>query len=232
VCDACDKLVQSCRGEGRRRRRLGAQGIRERLAVELEPRLREPIVLDGLQPVARRAARCSLIHNLYERTRARVRTANDERVVARVDVARDERRSLRIGARDDEALDAHDVELKSDRDEPIDVLLDGDEHLARHVTALFRARCLVLDVDSRGTLFDEKLCEFHGCRDTAMASVRVCYDGAEIVDCRGRGKLGIAHTRTLFALLAVVEELSGEEVLNLARYSVVGVISEDYSGYS
>ena len=223
VCDARSKSAQCLRGRGR----LNAQRIRERLAVELEPGLGEPFVLDGLQRVARRAALRSLVHDLDELTSIRVRTADDERVVARVDVARDERRGLGIGTRDDEALDAHDVELEPNRDESVDVLLDGDEHFARHVAALFRARCLVLDVNARRALFHEELREFHRCRKAAMARVGICYDRADIIDRGVRGELCIGHMRARFALLAVMEELSREKVFNLVRYSVVGIIFGD-----
>ena len=152
-------------------------------------------------------------------------------MVARVDVARDERCSLGISPRDDKAFDTHNVELKSDRDEPVDVLLDGDEHFACHVAALFRAWCLVLDVDTRSTLFHEKLCEFHRCSNSTMASISICYDGTEIIDNGSRCELCVVHTGAFFALLAVVEELSSEKVLNLIWYSVIGVILEnaDYS---
>jgi len=44
VCDSCGKFAQRLCGRGR----LRAQGICERFAIELEPCLCEPIVLDGL----------------------------------------------------------------------------------------------------------------------------------------------------------------------------------------
>ena len=221
-------------GQGRGGRRgLDAQGVREDLAVDLEPGMCEPIILDGLQRVARQATCHGIVHDLDERTSTRVRTADDKRMVTSVDVARDERRGLGVSARDDKALDTHDVELKPDRNKPVDVLLDGDEHFAAHVTALFRARRLVLDVNTRSTLFDEKLCKFHGRRNTAVASVCICYDRSKIIDWGDRGKFCIAHTRALFALLAVVEKLSSEKVLNLIWYRVIRVILEDvnYSRY-
>ena len=223
VCDSCGELVQRIRGRGR----LSAQGICECLAIELEPGFGEPFVLDGLQRVARRAAVRRLAHDLDERTGAGIRTANNERVVACVDIARDERGGLGIGASDGKALDAHDVELESDRDKSFDVLLDGDEHFARHVPTLFRARRLVFDVNTRGTLFHKKFRELHGRRETAVACISICYDRAEIVDCGARGKLCIAHTRARFALLAVMEELGSEKMFNLIRHGVIGVIFGD-----
>jgi hypothetical protein len=45
-----------------------------------------------------------------------------------------------------------------------------------------------------------------------------------IVDCGGGSELRITQTGALLALLAVVEKLSGEEMFDLIRHSVVGVI--------
>ena len=46
-----------------------------------------------------------------------------------VDVGGDESSSLRVGSSDDEVRNSHDVVLKSDGDESVDVLGDGDENL-------------------------------------------------------------------------------------------------------
>jgi len=164
------------------------------------------------------------MHDLDQWTSIRIRAADDERVVARVDIGREECRSLRIGSRDDKALNTHNVELKSNRDKPVNVLLYGNKYFACHVTALFRAWRLVLNVNTCSATFHEKLRKFHCCRYTAVASVGIRYDRAEIVDNWDRSKLRIAHTGAFFALLAVVEELSSEKVFNLIRYGVIGVI--------
>ena len=57
-----------------------------------------------------------------------------------------------------------------------------------------------------------------------MTRVSICYDGTDVVDGGGRCKLRIARTRAGFALLAVMEKLSGEEVFNLIRYGVIGIV--------
>ena len=153
-------------------------------------------------------------------------------MVARVDVARDERGGLGIRARNGETVDPHDVELEPDGDEPVDVLLDRDEHFAGHVTAFFGARRLILDVDPCSAFLHEKLGKLHRGTETAVSGVGVCDDGAEIIDCRGRGELRVTQTGALLALLAVVEKLSGEKMFNLIRHGVIGVIlkSSDYLG--
>ena len=58
--DSRDEFIQS----RRRRGRLSAQGVYECLAVELEPSLGEPFVLDGLQCVTRHATDYGFVHDL------------------------------------------------------------------------------------------------------------------------------------------------------------------------
>ncbi len=152
-------------------------------------------------------------------------------MVARVDVARDERGCLRIRARNGETIDPHNVKLEPDGDEPVDVLLDRDENFAGHVATFFGAGRLILNVDPCSAFLHEKLGKFHRGSKTAVPGVGVCDDRAEIVNCGGRGELRITQMGALLALLAVVEKLSGEEMLDLIRHSVVGVILES-SGYS
>jgi len=95
------------------------------------------------------------------------------------------------------------------------VLLDGDEHLAGHVAALLGARGLVLNVDAGGALLDEELGELHDSGETAVASVGIGNDGAEVVDIGQLSALLLGDRHALLALLAVVEELSHEKVADL-----------------
>ena len=57
-----------------------------------------------------------------------------------------------------------------------------------------------------------------------MAGVRISDDGAEVVDGGGAGELRVAQMAARFALLAIVEELRLEEVLDLVGHGVVGVV--------
>jgi hypothetical protein len=95
------------------------------------------------------------------------------------------------------------------------MLRNGYEHLTRHVSALFCPRSLVLDVDPRGALLDEQLGQLHYGGKATMARVCIGDDGAEVIDVRSGGELFRGETRSGFALLAVMEELSLEEVLDL-----------------
>jgi len=66
---------------------------------------------------------------------------------------------------------------------------DGDEDFSRHVTALFRARCLIFDVDTSGALLDKHFGELHDGGKTTMPSVSVGNNGTEVVDDWSRNEL-------------------------------------------
>ena len=76
----------------------------------------------------------------------------------------------------------HDVGLGPDGHEPVDVLADGDEHLAGHVAALLGSWHLVLNMDTGRSLLDEELRELHHSGQTTMTSVCIGNDWAEEVD--------------------------------------------------
>lgn len=109
----------------------------------------------------------------------------------------------------------HNIRLRPDRDETVDVLADGHKHLARHVAALLGSRSLILNVDASSALLDEQLCELHhGCQAT-VACIGVCYNRAQVVDVQAAGALCLGRRQALLALLAIVEKLRHEEVSNL-----------------
>jgi len=212
---------------------MGARldGLDDGLVEAHQPGLLEPLVLDGLQLVAELARLLGGDHEVVERLQPRVRGAQDEGVVARVDGRRDERRRLGVGARHRDQVAAHDVGLRTDRHEPVDVLADGHEHLARHVPALLGARGLVLDVDARRALLDEELGQLHDGRQAAVARVGVGDDGPQVVDVEGAlGARGLGHAQALLALFPVVEELGHEQVLDLVGHSGVGVVCQIRAG--
>lgn len=188
--------------------------------VEREPSGLGPLVLDRLELVSRLPGALSSVHGVDEVTDGLVGGAEDEGVVALVDVARDERCGLGVRASDGEVLDAHDIVLEADGDEAVDVLRDGNEDLSGHVSALLCPRRLVLDVDSGGTLLDEHLRELHDGGETSVSGVGIGDDGAEVVDVGGFGALGGGEVGASLALLAVVEKLGHEEVLDLAQFRV------------
>ncbi|KUI62650.1 hypothetical protein VP1G_11414 [Cytospora mali] len=110
------------------------------------------------------------------------------------------------------SLLTHDVRLCPDSNQAVDVLTDGHEHLAGHVSALLGPGRLVLDVDAGSTLLDEQLGQLHDGRQATVASVTIGDDGAEVVDVGQARPLGLRCRQTLVPLLPVVEELRHEEV--------------------
>ena len=194
------------------------------LGEKLEVGSSDPLVLNGLELVAVLACSLSLDHDVVEWSEAGVGAAKDEGVVAVVDVGSEEGGSLRVCSCNDEVLDTEDVVLETDGNQTVDVLRDGDEDLAGHVSTLLRTRSLVFDVDSSCTLLNEELGELHDGSETTVTSVRIGNDGPEVVDLGCFGEFGFRHTRAGLALFSVVEELCHEEVLDLVGDGVGRVV--------
>ncbi len=72
----------------------------------------------------------------------------------------------------------HDICLCSDGDQAVDVFADGNKNLAGHMAALLSSGCLILNMYSRCSLFDEQFCQFHDSGETAMTSVSIRNDGS------------------------------------------------------
>lgn len=90
---------------------------------------------------------------------------------------------------------------------------DRNQDLARHVSALLRARRLIFDVYTRSALLYEQLCKLHNCRKTAMSGISVGNNWSEVVDVREILALRLGNAKALLSLLAVVEELSEPKML-------------------
>jgi len=104
------------------------------------------------------------------------------------------------------------------------VLLDGDEDLTGHMSALLGPWGLILDVDTSSALLNEELGELHCGGEAAMTGVGVSNDGSHVIGGRSRGEFCLRETSTSLSLFPVVEELGGEQVLDLVWDGVVGVI--------
>lgn len=94
------------------------------------------------------------------------------------------------------------------------------------MSALLRARHLILNVDTGSALLDEHLGELHDGGETSVTGVGVGDDRTKVVDVGRLGAFLRRETRTLLTLLAVVEELSHEEMLDLVGDGVGGVVGE------
>jgi hypothetical protein len=166
----------------------------------------------------------SLHHHGVQGTELRVRGAENEGMVAVVDVGGDEGGGFRVGTSDNKILNTHDVVLQTDGDETVDVLRDGDQDLASHMTTLLGTRCLVLDVNTSSTLLNEHLGELHDGCETTMASVGISDNGTEVVDNGSGSELRIGQSGPAFALFSVVEQLCHEQVLDLVGNGVRRII--------
>lgn len=149
-------------------------------------------------------------------------------MVARVDGGGNKSGGLGVSARNSNQVAAHDVGLRADRDKAVDVLADGDEDLAGHVAALFRAGGLVFNVNTGGALFDKELGQLHHGSQAAVTGVGVGDNGAEVVNVGKVGALGLGHAQALLALLAVVEELGHEQVADLVGDGGLNDIRKDF----
>ena len=108
-----------------------------------------------------------------------------------------------VGAGDDDAGNAHDVELEAGRVQALDLLVLRDEHLAALVAALLGARALVLDVVARHADLDEAADQVANVRVAAVAGVGVGDDERPEVVRRRRGALRLGHPRAQVLLVAV-----------------------------
>ena len=90
------------------------------------------------------------------------------------------------------------------------MLADGHQDLASHVTALFRAGGLILNVNTGSTTLNEELGELHNGGQTTVTGVGISDDRGEIVDIGEFGALLLGAAQALLALFSVVEKLSHE----------------------
>lgn len=119
----------------------------------------------------------------------------------------------------------HNVGLRSNRNQPANVLASRHQHLARHMAALLSAGRLVLDVDAGGALLDKQLGELHDGGQAAVARVGVGDNGTQVVNVGRLAALGPGRAEPLLALLAVVEELRHEQVADLVGHCRLYAVS-------
>lgn len=143
-----------------------------------------------------------------------------------VNVGGDKRRSLRVGAGHDKVLHTHDVVLKTDSNQTVDMFGDGHEYFSGHVPALLRTGRLILNVNTSSTLLDEHFRQLHnGCK-TTMARVSISHNGPHVVHVGRLSTLLGGHTATGILLLAIMEKLCHKQVLNLIGHRVRWVVSQ------
>lgn len=112
-------------------------------------------------------------------------------------------------------IHTHDICLRSDSHQAVDMLTNGNQDLSSHVTAFLSSRRLIFDVYSSSSSFDEQPRQLHNSGKPAMASISVRNDWAEVVNIWLLSTFGWRHGEAGLTLLPVVEELCLEQMLDL-----------------
>ena len=115
----------------------------------------------------------------------------------------------------------HDISLRSDGYQSVDVLADWHQHLSCHVPALFGPWRLIFNVNARGAVLDEEFRQLHDSCETTVTGVSIRDDGSEEVGICNAATIGFRGGYPLFSLFAVVEELGQEQLMNLVWHSVL-----------
>ena len=119
----------------------------------------------------------------------------------------------------------HDVRLGSNRHQSVDMLADGDQHLAGHVPALLGSWGLILNMNTCCTTFDKQLRQFHNCRQPSVPGISIGDNGSEIVDIGNLVTVGLGCRDSLFVHFSVVKELCLEQLIHLPGDSVLVMVS-------
>ena len=171
-----------------------------------------------------------LVSGVLETADGLVGGTTNVRVVTGIDVVLDEGSGLGIGTGNEHGLSTEDISLKTGSDQTVNVLTDGDEDLSSHVSALLGSGLLILQMDTSGTSKDLHLDQLHDGGHTTETGVTVSNDGAEEINLGGVEPLLLGHESASLTLLAVMEKLGLEELLDLTGDGVGGVVSKIGSG--
>src|SRR5690554_5414953 len=144
-----------------------------------------------------------------------VRRAKDEGLIALITVGLHEGRCLGVGTSDDDARDAHHIELKASGVEALDLLLGADKDLTALVTALLGAGLLILDVVTRDANLDEAADEVTDMRISAMTGICIRDDEGAIVDRRVLRTLLLRHAAAKEVLVLIGRKEGADEDCSL-----------------
>ena len=173
----------------------------------------------GLEPL-------SFVGSTLETADGLVGGPTNVRVVTGVDVVLNEGSGTGIGTGNEQGLSTQDIGLETGSNQTVNMLTDGDKDLSSHVTALLGTRLLVLQMDTSSTSEDLHLDQLHDGGHATETSVTISNDGAEEIDLGGVEPLLLGHVSASLFLLAVMELLGLEELLDLSGDGVGGVVSK------
>ena len=186
----------------------------------------------GVQEMAGEFGDSQLVKMLDQRQEARlvgrhvgVRRPNQEGLIAFIAATFDQVGGFGVGAGDDEAGNAHDVELEAGRVQSLVLLVLRHKHFAALMAALLGARTLVLDVVARNAGFHEAADQVAHVWIAAVAGVGVGDDERPKIPSVRRGALRLSHPRTQILLVAIRREQGAHE-----RRCFVGHLAERIAG--
>ena len=119
----------------------------------------------------------------------------------------------------------HHIQLEASRVEPLDLLVDRDEHFATLMAALLATRFLILDVIAGYTHFDEATDEIPHVSISAVARVGIGDDERPVVVLRRGRPLGVRHPRSGELLVLVGRQQRAND-----RGGLVGNLTERIAG--
>ena len=167
----------------------------------------------GVQEMAGEFSDPQLVKMLDQRQEARlvgwhvrVGRANQEGLIPFIAPTFDQVGGFGVGAGDDEAGNAHDVELKAGRVQSLVLLVLRHKHFAALMAALLGARTLVLDVVARNASFHEAANQVAHVWIATVAGVGVSDDEWPKIPSVRRGALRLSHSRTQILLVAIRRE--------------------------
>src|SRR5207253_8346966 len=87
-------------------------------------------------------------------------------------ITRHQARTVRVRPSDQDGRHSHDVRSQTSRDEFLDELPRGDDHLASEMSAFLRGGELVLEVNSGSDGLDHRLCDLERMERSTDAGLR------------------------------------------------------------
>ena len=201
------------------------------IVEKLQAGLCDPLVFDGLQFRAVFAGLLGGHHQVAERLERWIRHAEDEGMISRVNCGSDQGGSFRVGTGNSKQIRSHDVCLRTDSNQTIDMLTDRYEHFPSHMPAFLGPWCLVLDMNSSCPLLNKQLRKLHDCSEAPMAGVCVGYDGTEIVHICNATTMRFGGGDALLPLFTVMKELGEEQLLHFVGHSVHRIVCKIRRGF-
>ena len=116
----------------------------------------------------------------------------------------------------------HNICLRTDGDQTVDVLANGHKNLSSHVATLLGTRSLVLNVDTSSAALNKQLGQLHNRSQTTMSSVSVSDDGTQVVNVCHISALLLGRRNPFLTLFPVMEQLGHPELVYLVWHSVLG----------